>query len=188
MSWSNRRSTRSYDERPVEVPADVDPVVDGPMQGLERAINVGNSAGVVGSDAVLGNDDGHARDDRGGMSDGDADRVGPKLPPLLSRFRAWPGTGWTIRTNPLSGVGLDTDPVVVLRNLEETVLPDPRMVIPRSFEAGHHLKRLGRDRPAHRRRCRVLQHRFRGDMRSGQRGDDLVGRLTQSGGTDNTAA
>ena len=173
----------------MEVPADVDPVVDGPVQGLERAVYVGNSAGVVGSsDAVLGNDDGHARGDRGRMSDGDADRVGPKLPPLLSRFRAWPGTRWTIRTDPLSRVGLDTDPVVVSRNLKETVLPDPRIVIPCSFEAGHDFKRLGRHRPAHRGRRRVLQHRLRGDMRSGQRGNDLVGGLTQSGGTDNAAA
>ncbi len=50
------------DERPVEVPANVDPVIDGPVQGLERAVDVGNPAGVVGSsDAVLASSPSAAR-------------------------------------------------------------------------------------------------------------------------------
>jgi hypothetical protein len=133
------------------------------VEGLDRAVDEGDAPGVVGSgEAVLGDDDRHLGDDGGGVPERDPQGVGAELPPHLGQLGTGGRTLGPVRTDLLGGVDLQTDPVVVARNLEEAVVPEPGVVPPRVLGTRHRLVRLYSDGPADGRSTVITQDRTRG--------------------------
>src|SRR4029453_3451500 len=114
---------------PMQVPADLDTVVDRTLQALEGAGGVVDPPLVVaGRDAVLGDVDRDAAGAVPGVSDGVLERRRVVLPPGQGAFRSLGDAPRTVRADHRPGVGLHADPVVVAGGGEEVVLPGVRVL------------------------------------------------------------